>query len=166
MKKLPFEFPETMVEIEIFADVIYYIIYGNYNNILLFKDIMNEYVEKNKINKKYIVAKLNLPVANVCENLKNINYTNSLETIQCMVYADCIRDAKNMYALLCIDMNELKYPSIELDDDFDPEELIYRDIKKISYDYAKYIKKNIKLVDIAGKEDEILVYSCYIDKII
>jgi hypothetical protein len=175
MKNFPFNFPGTIVEIEIFADVLYYIIYGKYSIIQKFKDILNEHSEKNNIDKKYIIAKLNLPVAKLCDmqekvvKTKNMVFHKSLETIQCLVYADCTnKDAKNMYALLCLEKNpttnsyELKYPSLDLDDNFDPEEIIYKELKKVSPYYAKYIKRNLKLVDIAGDEDEILVYSCKI----
>ncbi len=36
----------------------------------------------------------------------------------------------------------------------------YKELKKVSPAYAKYIKKNLKLIDIAGENDEILVYNC------
>ncbi len=173
MKNFPFNFPGTIIEIEIFADVLYCIIYGKYAIIHKFKDILNEYVEKHNIDRKYIVAKLNFPVAKLCDieekshKTKNMTFHKSLETIQCLVYADCTnKDAKNMYALLCLEKNtttnsyELKYPSLELNDNFDPEEIIYKELKKVSPIYAKYIRKNLKLVDIAGDEDEILVYAC------
>lgn len=175
MKNCPFNFPGTIIEIEIFADILYCIIYGKYAIMHKFKDILNEYVEKNNIDKKYIVAKLNLPVAKLCDieeksrKTKNMTFHKSLETIQCLVYADCTnKDAKNMYALLCLEKNptntinsyELKYPSLDLNDNFDPEEIIYKELKKVSPEYAKYIRKNLKLVDIAGDEDEILVYAC------
>jgi len=178
MKNMPFNFPGTIVEIEIFADTIYCIYYGKYKTVTKFRDILNEYCEKNSIDKKYIITKLNLPVARFCEsqqdlfNKKNntnfvFNFNKSLESIQCMVYAECNnKDAKDMYTLLCLEKNkdfdnyDIKYPSIDLCDNYDPEEIIYREIKKISPAYAKYIRKNVKLVDIAGEEDEILVYSC------
>ncbi len=179
MKNNPFNFPGTIVEIEIFADTIYYIIYGKYKTINKFKDILNNFYNNNNINKKVIIAKLNLPVAKLCDtqnksyNKKNnsnieFKFNNNLEPIQCMVYADCNnKDAKNMYTLLCLEKNDineyhLKYPSVELSDNFDPEELIYKELKKIAPIYAKYIKKNIKLLDIAGDDNEILVYSCKI----
>ena len=178
MKNTPFNFPGTIVEIEIFADTIYYIIYGKYKTILKFKDILNESCDKNKINKKYIISKLNLPVAKVCDNQQenynkvnklnsNFNFDKSLESIQCMVYADCSnKDAKDMYTLLCLEKNketdsyDIKYPTIELNENFEPEDMIYKELKKVSPVYAKYIKKNLKLIDIAGENDEILVYSC------
>jgi hypothetical protein len=178
MKPSPFNLPGTIVEIEIFADTIYYILYGKYKMMTKIKDILNDYSEKNKLNKKYIISKLNLPVARLCDNQQesfnlksdtkyNFEFKNCLESIQCIVYADCNnKEAKNMYTVLCLDKNpdkniyELKYPYIELKEDFDPEEIIYKEFKKISYPHAKYIRKNLKLVDIAGENDEILVYSC------
>jgi hypothetical protein len=178
MKNAPFNFPGTIVEIEIFADTIYYIIYGKYKTMLKFKDIMNEFCEKNKIDKKYIISKLNLPVAKLCdtqqENHNKLNKSNdnfkfdtNLESIQCMVYADCSnKDAKDMYTLLCLERNSekdsynIRYPSIELNENFEPEDMIYKELKKVSPAYAKYIKKNLKLIDIAGENDEILVYNC------
>ena len=178
MKNSPFNLPGTIVEIEIFADTIYYIIYGKYKIINKFRDLINEYSEKNNLDKKYITAKLNLPIARLCDNQQeshnqksdiksNFEFDDNLESIQCMVYADCNnKEAKDMYTILCLDKNkekniyELKYPFIELTDDFDPEEIIYKELKKISQPHAKYVRKNLKLVDIAGKQDEILVYSC------
>lgn len=178
MKPNPFNLPGTIVEIEIFADTIYYILYGKYKLISKIKDILNEYCEKNKLNKKYIVSKLNLPIARLCDNQQetfnkqsdtksNFEFNNVLESIQCTVYAECNnREAINMYTILCLDKNiekntyDIKYPYIELKEDFDPEEIIYKELKKISYPYAKYIKKNLKLIDIAGDNDEILIYSC------
>lgn len=121
-----------------------------------------------------------MPVARLCDNQQelfnrnsntkyNFEFNNSLESIQCIVYANCNnREAKNMYTVICLDKNlekntyELKYPYIDLNDDFDPEEIIYKEFKKISPMYAKYIKNHLKLVDIAGQNDEILVYSCNI----
>ena len=180
MKRNPFNLPSTIVEIEIFVDAIYYILYGNYIIMTNIKDMLNDYCEKNKLNKIYIISKLNMPVARLCDieqesfnkssNIKyNFEFNNSLESIQCLVYANCNnREAKNMYTILCLDKNldknsyELKYPYIDLNEDFDPEEIIYKEFKKISQIYAKYIKKNLKLIDIAGNNDEILVYSCNI----
>jgi hypothetical protein len=180
MKPSPFNLPGTIVEIEIFADTIYYILYGKYKIMTKIKDMLNDHCEKNKLNKKYIISKLNLPVARLCDNQQesfnqksdtkfNFEFNNCLESIQCLVYADCNnKEAKDMYTILCLDKNseknsyELKYPYIELNEDFDPEEIIYKEFKKISYPHAKYIKKNLKLVDIAGENDEILVYSCKI----
>ena len=180
MKKSPFNLPSTIVEIEIFVDTIYYILYGNYKIMSNIKDILNDYCEKNKLNKKYVISKLNMPVARLCdieqesfnqnsETKYNFEFNNSLESIQCIVYANCNnKEAKNMYTILCLDKNpdknsyDLKYPYIDLNEDFDPEEIIYKEFKKISQIYAKYIKKNLKLIDIAGNNDEILIYSCNI----
>jgi hypothetical protein len=180
MKTNPFNLPGTILEIEIFADTIYYILYGKYKTITKLKDLLNDHSDKNNLNKKYIISKLNLPVARLCDNQQesfnlksetkfNFEFNNNLESIQCMVYADCNnKEAKDMYTVLCLDKNmeknvyELKYPFIELNEDFDPEEIIYKEFKKVSYPHAKYLKKNLKLVDIAGDNDEILVYSCKI----
>jgi hypothetical protein len=178
MKNSPFNLPGTIVEIEIFADIIYYIVYGKYKTMLKFKDMLNEHSEKNKLEKKYIISKLNLPVAKLCdsqqEQFNSVNksntkfgFNNSLESIQCIVYADCNnKDAKDMYTVLCLDKNTdtneyiIKYPFINLSETIDPEDAVYKEIKKISPGYAKYIRKNLKLIDIAGDSDEILVYSC------
>lgn len=172
MKNLPiFNLPDSILEIEIFADFIYCIFYGNLNIMTDFKNILNKHMEINKINKKYIIAKLNFPIAKIDDldefNKINLDYDNSLELIQCIVYANCNnKDAKNMYALLCLENNEnetsinLKYPNFELKNNSDPEELLYKEMKKLSQLYAKQIKKNIKLLDIVGDNNEILVYSC------
>ena len=41
------------------------------------KDILNEYCEKNKLNKKYIISKLNMPVARLCDNQQELFNRNS-----------------------------------------------------------------------------------------
>ena len=171
--QIPFlnNLPNALIEVEIFADTVYYILYGKFDEINNFKNVANEYFQKNNINKKYIVAKLNLPVTNLLdeqerENKMSLDLGKSLESIQCMVYAECNnREAKNMFTLLSIEKDEelnkniIKYPTIAISDKLEPEDSIYKEIKKINNLFAKKIKDNISLLDIAGEEDEILVYS-------
>lgn len=171
--QIPFldNLPNALIEVEIFADTVYYILYGKYDEINNFKNIANEYFQKNNINKKYIVAKLNLPVINIQDEQEKENKTKfdlgkSLESIQCMVYAECNnREAKNMFTLLSIEKDDesnkyvIKYPTITISDKLEPEESIYKEIKKINNMFAQKIKDNVNLLDIAGEEDEILVYS-------
>jgi len=176
MKSLPFNLPNAIVEIEIFADSIYYVLYGSHDAMNNFKSIINDYYAKNNIDKKYIVAKLNHPVATLCDSQResynkknkvnhNFNFNKNLEFIQCLVYAECAnKEAKDMYTLICLEKIdntiEFNYPQITLVEDSDPEEVIYKVLKKIDYKIARCVKKNIKLVDIVGDNDEILVYAC------
>ena len=77
MKRSPFNLPSTIVVIEIFVDTIYYILYGNSTIMTNIKDMLNEYCEKNKINKKYIISKLNMPVARLCDIEQELFNQNS-----------------------------------------------------------------------------------------
>jgi hypothetical protein len=186
MKNSPFNLPGNIMaeignflEIEVYADTINCIIYGKYKLVHEFADILNDFCKKYNLNKKYLVSKLNLPIAKFCDiqqndfNKKNnskfkFKFNNSLESIQCIAYADCnSKDAKEMYTILCLEKNdennfELKYPNIEIkeEEEKDPEDILYKELKKISYPHAKFIRKNMKLIDIAGENDEILVYTC------
>jgi hypothetical protein len=168
---------ESIINIEFNVDLIYYILYGSYNTIKNLTDKLNEYSINNKINKKYFISKLNLPIAQVSDDKEtilkkyyiniNLNYNNYLELIQCLVYADYTnKDAIKMYTIYCLEYNldktiyELKYPFIEISEQYYPEDIIYKQLKDISKLYASYIKNNLKLIDIIGNNNEIIVYSC------
>ena len=109
--EIPFlnNLPNALIEVEIFADTVYYILYGKFDEINNYKNAANEYFQKNNIDKKYIVAKLNLPVTHLLEdqekeNKKSLDLGKSLESIQCMVYAECNnREGKNMFTLMAIE---------------------------------------------------------------
>ncbi len=166
--------------IEIYAESIYFVIYGKYAELIDIRSDINRYYEANNLNKKMLILKMNSPVINICDNKYDMSgnicnndngfeivLNTSLESVQCSVYAGCgVKDAKSMYVLMTIEKKDnrfvLSYPEFELTDDIYPEELIYREFKKICPKYAKHIKRNTHLMDIAGDEDDILVYACKI----
>lgn len=154
MKNFPFDFPKTIMEIEIFANTIYYCIIGSFEKITEMKNLF----DKQNTGKKYIVSKLNYPI----NNLTNDDYVMVpyIEYAQCALYSQFDnKDAKKMYILVCIDdeKNQLSYFSIELKNEIDPEDMIFNELKK--YKSSTFNKKNIKLVDIIGNNDDILLYS-------
>lgn len=165
------------IEIEIFASNVYYTVFGELKEIKKFKNTANKYFEQNKISRKFIVSKINYPLAQVHEIISKKDKDNKyvlgeyVEPIQCTIYANCPpKTAKNMYCVLCIEEIEdgkkrkLSFPSINLEKSKkSPNSVILKEIKKMVPEYASIAKKSIKLLDIAGDNEDILVYTIHLD---
>lgn len=154
--------PQNIIEIEISAEKIYYTIIGKK------KEMENLLVEINKKKKNqnitYIISKLIVPVANILDDLDyNVILASDAEQVQCSVLCDCnIKEEKEVYTLLCIfeENNNLtlKFPEIDLKENFEPEKIIIEDIKKIVNIVPNPIKNSLRLIDITGIDSDILVY--------
>ena len=161
--------PQSIIEIEITAEKVYYTIIGQKKDMKILIDDINK---KNiRTNITYIISKLIVPLANIVDN--DIILAPSTEQIQCSVLCDCnINEEKEAYALLCLikieDNNNnksrkiLKFPEIDLKDNFEPEKSIIQEIKTIATNIPNPIKNTIRLVDITGSESDILVYTARI----
>ncbi len=144
--------------IEVVADAIYLVVLGN-------KKIMNSFVEKINNNKtKYMVFKIDIPIAIKCKELHELLNTNvtlgtDVEIAQCYTYAEGYEN-KN-YMLMCMENNNnnmiLTFPKIKLNENDDPEETIYNWLKKKKV--SKSVKKTIKPITLVGEHDEILVFA-------
>lgn len=152
------------VEIEIYADNIYYIIYGPNLIIEKIADIYNKYYLEKKQNKKILILKLNYPIINLLDNLnEDVQYNEIHDIIQPLIYAECPdKIAKNMYTYIIYDneTNEISFPQLDIIENKDIEEIIYINIKDVNIPLAKYIKKNIKLVNFIGDNKESIIYKC------
>ncbi len=150
-----FDFPKTIMEIEIFANTIYYCIIGTFDKVNEIKKIFDT---QNNPNKKYIVSKLNYPIINLLNDDYSLN--TYIEYAQCSLYAKY--DSNNMYSLICEDTenNKLGYFMIDLKNEIDPEDMIINELKILKS--LKLNKKNIKLIDIIGIKDDILLYSYFL----
>lgn len=157
--------PQNIIEIEISAEKIYYTIIGKENDM---KNLLTDINKKNKYsNVTYITSKLMVPIANIVETFevdgKNVILAQDAEQVQCSVLCDCnIKEEKEVYTLLCLYKEDnnyiLKFPEIDLKENFEPEKIIMEDIKKIINVVPNPIKNTLRLIDITGNDSDILVY--------
>jgi hypothetical protein len=162
---------DGIIEIEITAERICYTILGTEAEMFRFiKSISSK--SQNTI---YIASRLIVPISNIAEEEEkkrniHIEVSSELEYIQCSVMCDCkYVEERKIYALLCLTKKDddtyiLKYPEIEMVDSVDPEKSIMDDIGRIFGDVPdtqllSVLRKNLKLVDITGKNEDVLVYS-------
>ena len=179
-----FQIPDGIIEIEIVAEKLYYTIIGKETEMCTLLDNINNQslddpnipVSKkgdmshnlNTKNKSYIISKLLIPLTIVAENIGiskkiNIEIGSGIEQVQCSLLCECKSyEEKEVYTLLCIEnINNkyiLKFPEIELKENIEPETTIIRDIKKIMINAPKSIIETLRLIDITGPEEDILVY--------
>jgi hypothetical protein len=161
----------NIVEIEITADKLCYTIIGTKQELQLFINSMI----KQENNKIYIIAKLIVPVSNIAdeESINRniiINVNKDVEYIQCSIMCDCkLSEEKKIYSLMYIEKDKLtnsyylKYPEIELNNGNDPEKIIIHTINNLfdspHQPLLHMIEKNLKLIDITGKNEDVLIYS-------
>ncbi len=179
----------SIIEFDVSADKVFYVVCGLNKDIILFKDIFNDYYNKNNINKKMLVSKLNYPILNFLEkqqlnnNIK-LNVAPYLEKVQCLAYGDINhREAKHIYTLICLEKQSennylVTYPNIKLNKNDDVEKVIANEFKKIfninnknnkekehdlqykiNQNLFNIVKSNINLVDLTGDDDDILIYN-------
>lgn len=145
------------VEIELAADQMYYTIIGEEKD-------MSTLLSKIKTNeKKYMIAKLCVPLANISPSEYIID--NYMEQIQCSLLCDCNpKEEKRAYALMCIEKDNgkdvLRYLYIDAEENNDPEMLIENEINKLfkENDVAKSIMKSTRLIDIISYDTDTLIY--------
>ena len=152
-----------IIEIEISAEKLYYTIIG-------LESEMNTLLENinNTGNTTYIVSKLTVPVVLTAEKESkarkyNIELSEHVEKVQCSILCECKnREERQLYTLLCIEEKAgiyvLKFPEIELKENIEPEKTILNDMKTFMKITPKILKDTLRLVDITGAEDDILVY--------
>lgn len=167
---LPFGAINTIMEIEISAEKLYYSVIGKKKEM---EDMMNTITSSKNKDKIYFISKLLIPLANVAElqmqeRKIDIVLAENIEHVQCSLLCDCKgREDKQMYTLLCLEKEKentyiLKFPEIELKENIEPEQSIIRDINKIMITIPKPIKDTLRLIDITGLDEDILVYSARI----
>ena len=160
------------------TDNLYFIIVGKYDVMAKLIELLN--------NKKYLLIKINHPMANISvqmtekiNNISKINVMDSLLHKQVIIddgaeYAQChicaVYDTCNDYYMLQMLIDEetsylLTYVKFKLAENDNPEQLIHdwfaQNIKKIPCD----IKKNTKLITLTGINANILVISTEIRNI-
>jgi hypothetical protein len=154
-----------IIEIEISAEKLYYTIIGQEHEMKALLQNINK-----STGSLYFISKLTLPLAIVAEKesklLKiNIELGSSIEQVQCSILCECKnREERQLYTLLCIvhdieaDRYILKFPEIELKENIEPEKTILNDMQKFLKVTPKILKDTLRLVDITGADDDILVY--------
>jgi predicted RNA-binding protein len=145
-------------EIEVNADKLYYTIIGNY------KELKNIVSMLNDNEYKYIIHKINIPIANLIDTYQNIMIDKCIEKVQCSILCGItnINNYNNIYCLLKINNNTniLNFFEILFRDNKDfnePEKFIMHDINKNKLN-MEVKSDNIKLADIIGINNDILVY--------
>jgi hypothetical protein len=153
----------TIMEIE----AIYLIILAEKKYIDIITNDIN--IDNTNKNISYMHASLDTPIATTCNTLsdtlkKNINADNSVEVAQVYTYAEGYSNKNHM--LMTIDNNNiLSFPSIQIEEDGDPEKTIYRWLKTRTKKCPKEskFKSALQPVTLVGKNDEILVYAIKLD---
>lgn len=154
--------------IEVTANHMYFVIYGNKNEISDLVDILNKNNKDNNI--KYIYTRINVPSSNKIDKLqklytKKVYLDNGTESSQCFALAES--NPKKTHMLMTITEKEtdiiLGYPKLDLSESEDPEETILKWIKKNAGKLPKGIKKSLKPITLVGTEDDILLYIASVD---
>lgn len=166
----------NIIEIEITAERLCFAILGDESDIKYFIDNISPKYKKNRL---IIANRLLIPIINIAEEemKKNnilIDVSKEIEHIQCSIICDCNhKEEKTIWSFLLLEKIDnnyiLKYPEIDLIDNIEPEKAILQYVKNMLSE--NIIKHNIdstklKLIDIAGKNEDILVYSLRINKLI
>jgi hypothetical protein len=154
--------------IEVTANHMYFVIYGNKSEVSAFVDILNKNNKDSNI--KYIFARTNIPSSNKIDKIqklytKKVYLDNGTESSQCFALAE--GNPRKTHMIMTVNETEndvmLGYPKIDLSESEDPEETILKWIKKNAGRLPKGIKKSLKPITLVGTEDDILLYIAHVD---
>jgi hypothetical protein len=160
--------------IEIVADYIYFVITGTKNEI----DSYCKLLGLKCSTKKFISMRIDIPIAFYCEKMEKkgnmINIESGTESAQSYAFAqqsyiiknksDIKNDTKTnlnnrSHMLMIIEDNRLMFPKLDLHDDDDPEEVVFKWLTQMNGDIPKMIKQTIKPISLVGFNEDILVYT-------
>ena len=162
--------------IEIVADYIYFVITGTKNEINSYCKLLGLKCPT----KKFISMRIDIPIAFYCEKMEKkgniINIESGTESAQSYAFAQQSYIIKNKsdklntnntntnnngrsHMLMIIEDNRLMFPKLDLLDDDDPEEVVFKWLTQMNGDIPKMIKQTIKPISLVGFNEDILVYT-------
>jgi hypothetical protein len=154
--------------IEVTANHMYFVIYGNKNEVSDFVNMLNKH--NKDINIKYMFARTNIPSSNKIDKIqklytKKVYLDNGTESSQCFALAE--GNPKKTHMVMSVTETDnnviLGYPKLDLSDSEDPEQTILKWIKKNAGKLPKGIKKSLKPITLVGTEDDILLYIAHVN---
>lgn len=155
--------------IEIAADIIYFVLVGDKIEI---DNLVEKFNAKNKDSTiKYVSARLGVPTSIACEKLqkilnKKLEIDTAIESAQCFTYAEGFN--KRTYMLMILSENDkrftLGFPTMELSDEIDPEDIIINWIKKRCGTLPRGIRRSIRPISLVGNDEDIIVYVAKLSK--
>ena len=160
--------------IEIVADYIYFVITGTEHEIKTFCKTL----EKTDTKNKFISLRIDVPISFACDKLEKtygkINIETGTESAQSYAFAQDSYIVKNRndsdsifnkrsHMLMCLEYRDdsinLRFPTLELQDQDDPEQVVLSWVRTVSGKVSKTLQKTIKPISTVGFNDDILVYT-------
>ena len=157
--------------IEIVADYIYFVITGTKNEINSYCKLLGLKCPT----KKFISMRIDIPIAFYCEKMEKkgniIHIESGTESAQSYAFAQESYIIKNKsdkvntnnigrsHMLMIIEDNRLMFPKLDLLDDDDPEEVVFKWLTQMNGNIPKMIKQTIKPISLVGFNEDILVYT-------